>query len=314
MDVTQEIVYLFIKKLRKNIKYLINTLRPLIIDLSYINNIYQIRNKINLFFFFGRSLREKYQKEINFINNDATFSNPLSIIFPYAFVFEIGLPDIDVKIDPSKNLPFILHNTHRLYFKRSFTNVNEIKKYYFSIIVEQHPLSPHRYLTSDFNVAIDDNVLDIGSAEGNFSLDVVERVRKLYIIEEDIAWIEALEATFEPWAQKVEIINRSISNVDTSNSIKLDTLLENNNITFMKIDAEGAERNILQGARMILSNNQKLKIVVTTYHNKNDYKILSRLLKKFQFTSSHSKGFMLFIYDKLKPPYFRIGLIRATKM
>lgn len=46
-------------------------------------------------------------------------------------------------------------------------------------------------------------IADIGSAEGNFSLSNIENVKKVYLFESDKEWIEALEATFRPWRDKV---------------------------------------------------------------------------------------------------------------
>ena len=47
--------------------------------------------------------------------------------------------------------------------------------------------------------------MDAGCAEGYTSLEVVEEVDHLYLFECDEAWIEALEATFALWREKVTI-------------------------------------------------------------------------------------------------------------
>lgn len=40
--------------------------------------------------------------------------------------------------------------------------------YYRYILLEQDEKSPHRYLTSEFDVSEGDVVVDVGVAEGNF--------------------------------------------------------------------------------------------------------------------------------------------------
>jgi predicted RNA methylase len=56
-----------------------------------------------------------------------------------------------------------------------------------------------RYTTSVFNQA-DDVVADLGAAEGNFSLSIINKVKKIYIFEYDKEWVEALKAPFG-WAE-----------------------------------------------------------------------------------------------------------------
>ena len=87
--------------------------------------------------------------------------------------------------------------------------------------------SPHRYLTESFTIGQNDVLADIGAAEGNFSLAVIEKVKKIYIFEYDQEWIEALRATFAPWSDKVEIINKFVSDKNDEYHIRFDTFFEN---------------------------------------------------------------------------------------
>lgn len=61
---------------------------------------------------------------------------------------------------------------------RKFKNEKEVAAYYKSVLMEQDEDSPHKYLTKDFNVENSDVVVDVGVAEGNFSLDIIDRVKK----------------------------------------------------------------------------------------------------------------------------------------
>jgi 16S rRNA A1518/A1519 N6-dimethyltransferase RsmA/KsgA/DIM1 with predicted DNA glycosylase/AP lyase activity len=48
-------------------------------------------------------------------------------------------------------------------------------------------------------VAEGDVVVDAGAAEGNFALSVIDKASKVYIIEGDAGWCEALRQTFLPY-------------------------------------------------------------------------------------------------------------------
>jgi hypothetical protein len=99
--------------------------------------------------------------------------------------------------------------------------------------------------------------------------------------------------------------------------ITLDKFFEHKKIDFIKADIEGAETQLLEGAKAILSRKTPLKAVLCTYHKHNDAEMLQRTLAEKGFRTEFSSGYMIFyyeIYDKLKPPYLRRGLIRAEKL
>jgi predicted RNA methylase len=181
--------------------------------------------------------------------------------------------------------------------------------------MEQDIESPHRYITNDFFVKDNDVVADIGAAEGTFALSAVKRAGKIYLFESDMEWVEPLEATFAPWKEKVEIINKFVSDKNDEQNITLDYFFENKvGINFLKVDVEGAETDLLKGCEKVLSVNKSLKLAICTYHKQNDESTISKSLKNLGFEVSYSKGYMIYMKDKeLRPPYFRRGLIRALK-
>jgi hypothetical protein len=158
-------------------------------------------------------------------------------------------------------------------------------------------------------------LFDVGAAEGNFALSVVEKASRIILFEADKEWVEPLKATFEPWKDKVEIVNKFVSNISDSENTTLDDHISGENAgTFLKIDVEGAESRLLNGCKRILSEKKPLKVAICTYHKQNDEKEFSELLTQKGFKTSPSNGYMLFFYDKqIKAPYFRRGLIRAQK-
>ncbi|RYZ94417.1 MAG: hypothetical protein EOP47_27885 [Sphingobacteriaceae bacterium] len=192
----------------------------------------------------------------------------------------------------------------------------DIEKACQALFVEQHDKSPHQYLTDDFTVPDNAVFVDVGAAEGNMSLKLVEKAKKVYIIEADPTWRPALEATFEPWADKVEIICKYASDTSNANEISVDSLFEKEGrIDFIKIDVEGAEEKVIHGSvNTIKSSANTLKLALCTYHKDGDAEKFSQLLKSYNFKISFSDGYMIFPYSETypKPPYLRKGLIRAT--
>jgi hypothetical protein len=240
-------------------------------------------------------------------------SNPVRI-FPYPFHDNYSTEKIEVFFDPEERMRFVVQDGKRLYFKRRWSE-KRIKRAYSDLMREQDINSPHKYLTESFTIGNDDVLADIGAAEGNFSLAVIEKVRKAYIFEYDSEWIEALRATFAPWSEKVEIINKYVSDLNDDSHIRLDTFCEDKkDLTFLKIDVDGAESVVLNSGNKIFSSETPFKVALCTYHKNNDEKDFTSLLKNHGFSVNTSNGYMIHYYDKrMKAPYLRRGLIRAVR-
>lgn len=238
---------------------------------------------------------------------------PLSI-FPYPFSSDYSPKLFEVHTDTSRGLHYVIQNGKRLYFIKRWTK-KRIRRAFAELSREQDDRSPHRYLSEDFRIDPDDVIADIGAAEGNFSLSVIEKVKKIYLIEYDKDWIKALNATFEPWKDKVQIIGKHVSDTENETNITLDNLIRNHNdITMLKIDVDGNEQKVLDGASDLLTGKKKLKIALCTYHKANDEKDFTRLLENSGFRVNPSRGYMIFYYDKkLDAPWLRRGLIRAIR-
>ena len=235
------------------------------------------------------------------------------IVLPYRFVKKYDREDVRVYADDT-NMKYVLHANKRMYFPRDWTE-QRVQGYYSWLSAEQDVDSPHHYETPGFHVRAEDIVADIGAAEGIFALSVVEKVKKVYLFECATAWSEALERTFEPWKEKVTIVNRYVSDSTDNTSITLDEFLNGSQIDFIKADIEGAEIKLLAGAKETLARERNLRLVLCTYHRENDQRDLERALTESGFQTEFSKGFMIYIYDKkLGPPYLRRALIRATKV
>jgi hypothetical protein len=239
--------------------------------------------------------------------------NPVSI-FPYPFQEDYRPEQTDVFSDPVNGMKYVIQENKKLYFKKRWKE-GRIRKSYAELSKEQDLKSPHRYISDYFYPDKNDVIVDIGAAEGNFSLSIIEKVKKVYLFEYDREWAEALEATFAPWKEKVEIIPKYVADFDDDGHIRLDTFLKTGkDITFLKIDVDGFEQKVLNGCRTLFESNTPLKVALCTYHKSNDEADFTNLLKGYGFKVATSEGFMINYYDKkLKAPWLRRGLIRAIR-
>ena len=177
--------------------------------------------------------------------------HPLSL-FPYSFTEKHNPEDVIVYLDAEKVMYYILQDDKRLYFKKGWDK-QQVQTYYNGLLIEQDALSPHRYETAGFHVSEGEVVVDAGAAEGNFALSVIEKVKKIYLFEVDKDWIAPLEATFAPFGNKVHVINSYVSDVWWGwGKITLDKFFEHKKVDLIKADIEGAETQLLRGAKTIL--------------------------------------------------------------
>lgn len=257
-----------------------------------------------------RVLNDEQREVYEYLQN-----NKLSV-FPYTFPEKYSPEGIVLEKDLEKGLLYTLWEGKKLYFKNGHER-RKAQVYFNSLLLEQDPLSPHRYLTDNFDVSAGDVIVDVGAAEGNFSLSVIEKVKQVYIFEVEKDWIKALEATFEPWKEKVKIVQKYVSDIDNEQCIRLDTYFKDNQkVNFIKADVEGAEAQVLNGAKGVINEQKDLKIAICTYHRQKDAQILDKLLKAQGFVNHFSDKYMIFHYGRnnvVEPPYLRKAILRAVK-
>jgi hypothetical protein len=236
-------------------------------------------------------------------------------VFPYYFARKYDPSKIEVYFDKASKMRYVLHDNKRMYFPYGWS-VKSICDYYNSLLIEQDIDSPHRYETPEFLVQNGDVIADIGAAEGIWALTYAEKAKKIYLFECTQGWIAALKKTFEPWKEKITIINKYISNITQKGCITLDDFIneEGTGIDFIKADIEGMELNLIEGGRRTLTAANNLKLLLCTYHHQDDAEKMRVLLEAEGFAVENSKGYLLFIHDKeLDEPYIRRGIIRAKK-
>lgn len=217
---------------------------------------------------------------------------------------------------------WVLHNGQKLFFPR-VTTESIVDIMYMKLCREQDLDSPHRYIENydDLNNCY---VIEAGAAEASFSLDAVKLAKKVFICECSSVWIESLKKTFEPYEEKVQIIQKYVAQMDSENTITIDTIFANAAKTdgfsyeedkiFIKMDIEGMEEEAISGMKEVLNKAKHVSLAVCTYHKQDAEKEIRSLFPEETWEISTSKSYMLFPYDKKqKPPYFRRGILRITK-
>lgn len=243
-------------------------------------------------------------------------------VFPYEQLKR--LETVESGYDATLKMPFVLHNGKKLFFPQD-VSVEKAEWSYRNFIERENLLGgnytkkmPHCYQSEQFKVDEGDVFVDVGAAEGLVSLDVIDRVSKVYIIESDPKWKKALRATFEPYKEKCVIISKLVTNRNGRKTITLDRLLENekDRSIFVKMDIEGYEKTVLEAAKDFLSKRDNIKLACCTYHFDEDAQIISSLFDQMGYHYEFSDGWMLFlptITSLQHPPFFRHGVLRAYK-
>lgn len=209
--------------------------------------------------------------------------------------------------------PYILFEGKRMYYPIDHEFGCDNKgEYLIDVLFEQHNDSPHLYVRNTTEPR--GVVVDAGVCEGNFALRYVDNVTKLYLIECDKKWCDALSKTFEPYKDKVVICNKFLSDVDSDTTITIDSLVKDR-IDFLKMDIEGAEVAALKGARRVLTYS-KATCAVCSYHKYGDENKIKQILNEYGYNTSVSKGYMFFIYDDaiVDTMDFRRGIVYGDKV
>ena len=233
--------------------------------------------------------------------------------FPFRWTQKYDTFMPEVHKDPLNSHYYVVFENKRMYFPKGYNETKAIWSYR-SILKEQDAESPHLYLNKEFDVEQDSIVIDAGVAEGNFALSVVERAKKLFLIECESEWVGALRLTFEPWKEKVVIVQKFMSDAEGDDTVSIDSLVSplKGEKYFVKLDIEGFEQKALAGMKNLVASGNPLKLDVCTYHQPEAFDEISALVEKYGFRWNVTKGFVLF-FQPGEVPSFRKVLIRAEK-
>lgn len=212
-------------------------------------------------------------------------------LISYDFVKEYdGLP-VTVCVDDGCGMHYVPYKGRKMFFPRGWDE-EKITGYYRSVVMEQDERSPHCYANEAFGVKAGDVVVDAGAAEGIFALDCIDVASKLYLIEADKAWMEALEQTFRDDKEKVRLIYGFLDSYHAGSHVSIDGLFEQEEINYIKMDIEGAEKAALAGAEKTLARSNNLRCAICAYHCREDEESIQGTLSAHGFDTKTSKGYM----------------------
>lgn len=148
-------------------------------------------------------------------------------------------------------------------------------------------------------------VLDVGSARGLLTLDVIDKVSKVYMVERAPRWWKPIEATFAPYKDKVELVKGALSgkkkkdkeekHMEKEKKISLASLLEKcgQHRAFVMMDIEGKELDVLKDAQEYLqAAKNPITLAVCAYHRTTDYEDLMRFFEAIGYHTETQPGYM----------------------
>ncbi len=254
---------------------------------------------------------EEMQRVIDYISRKGVR------MYCYPFYDEYEEKKFRLVYDPGQGLYYGVYLGHKMYLSKKYDTQLKAENYFRYICMEQDRMSPHCYFAGDFNVQNDDVGIDVGAAEGAFALEVIDRVEHVYLIESDIDWCAALALTFQPYKEKVTIINGFVSDGQDKNQIFLDSLFGDRKIDFIKMDIEGAERKALLGAEKIIEKDMP-RLAICTYHHASDNSWIGDWLIGKGYKVTNSAGYVLcqgeWELDNLSEVDFRKALLWAERV
>lgn len=223
--------------------------------------------------------------------------------------------DDDIAYSNDVGLYYGLYHGRKLFL--SVDNCSQAKEYLQFLLIEQGKDSPHKYLTDYFKVNDGDILFDVGSADGNFTLDSVDRASKCYLFEPLEEWIKPLNNTFDSYKDTVRIINKYVSDETKDDSITIDDFCNKegiDHIDILKADIEGGEEKMLRGAERMIKEGRIQKICICTYHLIDAQKIISDILPMYD--KEMSNGYMIYSalvgpIEEMREPYLVKGVMRA---
>lgn len=206
----------------------------------------------------------------------------------------------EVKWDKHAELPYIDFTTVEgrvvpMYYPRDYKFVSKEEGIYVeNLLWEQSPGSPHLYTKQNHDIKDGDCIIDAGVCEGNFALKYIDMASHIYLFEMDPAWWKPLHYTFRNYENKITLITRAISDKTSGNTCKIDDIVPDHQVDFLKMDIEGAEVAAVCGAKQVFDRNN-LRCSICAYHKNGDEKKIRQKLEEYGYRTTVSDGYMLFL-------------------
>lgn len=232
----------------------------------------------------------------------------------------------------------IAYNHHRIAWPKAFAYDAVVMS--FRSVYENHADNYFQFYTP----LKDDVVLDLGACEGLFSLLLDGKVEKVYVFEPLPVLCKALSITLQKQLElgSAEICNYAVGDTDgvidffldatldgsttdftksfndegtvvSVQSVTLDSFIRERGVkklSMIKMDVEGAEYSVLEGARNTLEI-LKPALLISAYHYPYDYDRLTDFLDKIGY--HFVKGPLVMTHQGGQGrPWYRPALIYAT--
>ncbi len=301
------------------IKEALGNLSGFVFNLLYFAKRSQMDNDIatlrNLVLSMPREEKAKYVEACAYIEK-MDLSDLNSMMFPYEAVE--GRKGVGSLVLAKENgLFYVLHNgKSKLFFPKG-----SLCDGYEGLVNREGLLgtgvlakSPHCYQDAEFKVEKGDVLLDVGCAEAIFALDNIEKVSKAYLFESASEWRKPLRLTFAPYADKVVIVNKLVTDKTTKTTTRLIDAVKDDvsaeSHFFVKMDIEGWERTVIAGNADFFKT-AKIKLSCCVYHRQDDAQVIEKMLREMGYKTRFSDGWMLPTMNGIHYPYFRHGVIYA---
>jgi hypothetical protein len=274
----------------------------------YLRKLREARIRRDILRYHGHSGDREIREVLQFLRH-----HPASLI-PYPFREETLSRLVPVKRGDD-GAPSVFHGGREVHFPRDWTDEKVKVNYLWSVMEQESPRSPHRYLPLELDLVAPGTAVLVGASNGLFALEVLARADRLCLIDSDPKWIDPLERTFRGQLDRVQVLNRLLSDCDGPSTSRLDSIFSGREeeIGYVQMDVEGMEREVLRGARSILSRPGKLGLSVCCYHAQEDEQEIGSLLRGCGFQVRTSPGYMICDLGEWKSPYLRRGVIHAWK-
>lgn len=293
-------------KIRSAIRYIVSSIRY-VVSYKRIKRAKEASKRFLSYCDFHVEYRNNHEKVYDYVKKSGL------TMYPYQWFGEIK--DKKYKIEKMGGLKYTVYKGKRLYYSSSVSDkdINASINFYEK---EQDQRSPHCYIPSLKQELREGDVLvECGASEGTFALTHIDKCSKVYLFEGDPRFIQGLEKTFEPYKDKVTIVNKYVDSYAHADYVTIDDIVKEP-VNFIKMDIEGYELKALFGARKTIERSDALKMSICAYHNAEDYAVIPAYLKSLGCIIDLSEGY-LFRSDKTlfdsEVPDLRHGMIFARK-
>lgn len=219
----------------------------------------------------------------------------------------------DISRDEANGLLYSYWMGRKIYLKSEIQSRAVAKEYLCLLCKEQDKNSPHCYSMDKLNLNEKDVVIDAGAAEGFFSLQIVDKVKKIYLVESDEGWLEALKYTFAPYSEKIVIVPKWLGSKNDESTISIDRIDSEDKVTLVKLDVEGAEADAIAGGGETFSSDRDIQVVACTYHRTEDADDFYAYFHGKGFDTEFSKGYLFVGGLEVVKPELRKGVLTARK-